>query len=262
MIIENFGINFLLELLLEMLPISSSGHLLMFSKFIPSITPLSFFYLHLSHVLIFFIQIFYVYPFFKILIYRKKWMIIFNLIINFISITIITGIIYLINHFLLKEMFEDYCFPLSSGFLISTFFLVLIYIFNKTRSRVYYQLSFKESIFFGLWQSIAFLPGVSRLATMLLGANLCKFHRKNALFIAITSNVAISGISLLYLLYYYYFIEKFSVIISQWLLFKLFLSLISSALLFIIFLNLFNKNKIIVFILYEFFVFLITYFVY
>jgi undecaprenyl-diphosphatase len=262
MIISDFNISFLVELLLEGLPISSSGHLQLMNYFWPSVKPLPFFYAHLSHVFIFFIQIIYIFPFFKFLIYRKKWRILFHIIINFISITMLTTIGFLAKHLIIEKMFPSLVFPLPLGFFISTIFLLSIYFINRSRSRIYYTLSFRESIFLGLWQCIAFLPGVSRLATMILGAQICKFTRRHALFIAITSNAAISGGSLLYLIYYQYNIEKIIFTFSSVLILKLILSLVISALLFFLFIYLFNKNKIIVFILYELCIFLISYYIY
>ena len=260
MIISDLSFSFLCELLLEGLPISSSGHLQLLSFFYPSVKPLSFFYAHLSHLLIFFIQIFYIFPFFKFLLYRKKWMLIFKIMINLISMTVITGIGYLIKDFVII-LFPFLSFPLPLGFLLSTIFLLSIYFLNITRGKIYYALLFKEAIFLGLFQCIAFLPGVSRLATMILGAQICKFTRRHSLFIAVGSNVAISGISLLYLFYYYHY-EGITILFSWLLFFKLFSTLALSALLFFLFVYLFNKNKILVFFLYELSIFLISYYVY
>lgn len=262
MIISDFNLSFLFELLLEGLPISSSGHLKLLSYFSCQFQPLSFFYLHLSHVLIFFIQIFYIFPFFKILIYRKKWLIFSRLIVNFISITTITVIGYLIKYFILEPLFPWISLPLCAGFLITTVFLLSIYFINQTRSRIYYTLLFKESIFLGIWQCIAFLPGVSRLATMILGSQICKFTRRHSLFIAITSNAAISAMSVLYLFYYWYYVDSISIIFSWFLCLKLLVTLTISALLFYLFIYLFNKNNIIIFIIYELCIFLIAYYIY
>jgi undecaprenyl-diphosphatase len=262
MIINEFSNSFFIELILEGLPISSSGHLELLSYFFNSIRPLSFFYVHLSHLLIFFIQIIYLFPFFKILMYRKKWRLMFRLSINFISITILTAIGYLIKKIVIEKLFPQLSFPLPLGFLISTVFLISVYFINKTRSKVYYALSFKESIFLGLWQCIAFLPGVSRLATMLLGAQICKFTRKHSLFIAIAANAAISCGSLLYLIYYYYTIETVIFVFSWPVILKLLSTLIFSAVLFFLFIYLYNKNKIIPIIIYELSVFLIAYYLY
>lgn len=262
MIISDLKINFLFELLLEGLPISSSGHLELLSYFFSSITPLSIFHSHLSHILIFFIQIIYIFSFLKILIYRKKWILIAYIIINFISITVLTTIGYLAKHFIIPKLFPKLIFPLPLGFLISTIFLISIYFINKSKSRVYYTLSFKESIFLGIWQCIALLPGVSRLATMILGAQMCKFTRKHSLFIAITSNAAISGCSLLYLIYYNYNIENIIFAFSTIAILKLISTLFISAILFFLFIYFFNKNKIIPIIIYELFIFLISYYIY
>jgi undecaprenyl-diphosphatase len=262
MIISNLETNFLLELLLEVLPISSSGHIELISYFFSSIKPLSALDEHLSHVLIFLIQIIYIFPFLKILVYRKKWILILYIVINFISITALTTIGYLVKHLILMKMFPTLSMPLPLGFLITTIFLLSIYFINKSKSRTYYTLSFKESIFLGLWQCIALLPGVSRLATMILGAQVCGFTRKNSLFIAIASNAAISGCSLLYLIYYNYNIENIIFSFSTLAILKLISTLFISALFFFLFIYFFNKNNIFILIIYEFLILLISYYIY
>lgn len=261
MIISDFSISFLLELLLEGLPISSSGHLQLLSYFYCGIQPLSFFYMHLSHVLIFFIQIFYVFPFLNILKFRKQWKLLFYIILNFSSITIITIIGYLVKNFIILKLFPNLFFPLPLGFFITMVFLLSIYFSNRSKSRIYYTLSFKESIFLGMLQCVALLSGVSRLATMIFGSQILHFKRRHSLFIAITSNAAISGMSLLYLLYYYCS-EGIVIVFSQWLVIKLFVTLTFSAILFFLFIYLFNKNKILMLVLYELCIFLIAYYVY
>jgi undecaprenyl-diphosphatase len=259
MITTYFSLSFLLELVLESLPISSSGHLAFLSSLCTSIKPLSFIESHLSHALILLVQCFFLLSFLKTLLYRKKWILILKLMLLFISITVITTIGYVIKNYI-THIIPSISIPLFLGFFITTAFLFSSYFINFARSRQYYQLSFKDSIFLGLFQCIAFLPGVSRLATMFLGAQLCQFTRNNALFIAIGSNAAISGISVLYLFYHHYTVEKILIPLSLAILQKLCIALILSASLFYLSIYLFRKNRLFYFIIYELIISLIAFY--
>jgi undecaprenyl-diphosphatase len=258
MIINDFSASFFFELILEMFPISSSGHILLLSNFYKNIEPLSFLLDHISHSLIFFIQVWYVFPFFLSLIRRGKILNIVKIILYFFCTTLITSMGYIVKGLLFDKLLW-FNFPLFLGFFITTFCLITIFFTNSSRTKLFYNFTFSESIFFGLLQCFALLPGISRLSIILLGATLCRYTKENALFMAIMSNISISLISMSYIVYYSCSIESISIILSNACILKLIFSMFFSMLCFFLFIYLFKKNKIVFFIVYEF---LLTLFVY
>jgi undecaprenyl-diphosphatase len=253
----SFSPSFFLEIFLEGLPISSSGHIYLLSHLFPHVfTPLNLIENHLTHALFILILINTVSRAIANL-FRISFFTLLRTGINFFIISITTVLCYLIFEGLLQNI--NIKMPLYQGFLITTFFLIMIKYFNRGKGKKYYLTTMSENIFLGLFQTVAFLPGVSRFATMIVGSLLCGYNKNDALHIAIISNACISSGSIIYLLYKYKdYPFFFSISYPEF--FVLIITLLLGLFFFLVFSHFFKRNKISIFIYYEFFISLITFF--
>ncbi len=253
----SFSPSFFLEIFLEGLPVSSSGHIYLLSSVLPDVfAPLNLIENHLTHAL-----------FILILINTLSRAIVnlfcisfFTLLrtgMNFFVISVTTVLSYVIFEALLRNITIK--MPLYQGFLITTFFLIIIKYFNRGKGKKYYLTTMSENIFLGLFQTVAFLPGVSRFATMLVGSVLCGYNKNDALHIAIISNACISAGSIIYLLYKYKdYPFYFSISYPEF--FILIITLLLGLFFFLVFSHFFKRNKISIFIYYEFLISVVTFF--
>jgi len=151
--------------LTEFLPISSSGHLLLFSKIL-NIKPPEI----LFDIVLHFGTLFAVLIYFRKLIINniKNFKLIFLILIS----TITTGIIYLFFKSYFEESF-DTIFYLPYFFLITSIFLLFFYYKNK-RDKKIDNINIFDAIIIGVAQGFAIFPGISRsgftfTASLLLG---------------------------------------------------------------------------------------------
>lgn len=253
----SFSPSFFLEIFLEGFPISSSGHIYLLSYLLPNVfTPLNLIENHLTHALFIFILINTISRAI-VNLFRISFFTLLRTGINFFVISATTLLSYIIFEKLLQNITIK--MPLYQGFFITTFFLIIITYFNRGKGKKYYLTTISENIFLGLFQTLAFLPGVSRFATMLVGSLLCGYNKNDALHIAIISNACISVGSIIYLLYKYKN-YPFSLSISYPEFSILIVTLLIGLFFFLVFSHFFKRNKISIFIYYEFFITVITFF--
>ena len=163
----------------EILPISSSGHLILFKHLLNlEYDGLTFeIFLHLGSLIAILIYYFndikdiikkaYKYIFYRNQNYKNE----FKLLINLFISTLCTGCIAL----LIKDYIELY---LSSIFYLPLFFLVtslLLYLSKYFKQeRVVNDMNMKDSIKIGLFQLIGVIPGISRSGITFFSTKLCK----------------------------------------------------------------------------------------
>ncbi|MGQ9855525.1 MAG: undecaprenyl-diphosphate phosphatase [Fervidobacterium sp.] len=163
--------------LTEFLPVSSSGHLGLFSKLFGLQSNLSLFaFLHLATFLVVLIFLWkdvwsILYGMFKL--DKNTWNIVFKLVVA----TIPAGLVGLLFEKKIEEIF-------SSQWVIGIFFLITAAFlwFSDAASgrKSLNELSLLDALFIGLFQAVAVLPGISRSGITLVGALLVGLNRADA----------------------------------------------------------------------------------
>ncbi|MEJ5257921.1 MAG: undecaprenyl-diphosphate phosphatase [Fervidobacterium sp.] len=163
--------------LTEFLPVSSSGHLGLFSKLFGLQSNLSLFaFLHLATFLVVLIFLWkdvwsILYGMFKL--DKEIWNLVFKLIVA----TIPAGLVGLFFEKKIENIF-------SSQWVIGIFFLITAAFlwFSDAASgrKSLNELSFLDALLIGLFQAVAVLPGISRSGITLVGALLVGLNRADA----------------------------------------------------------------------------------
>lgn len=189
-------LSFFCELILENLPISSSGHLAFFSSFFPVLGgELSSLLNHFAHVFVVITQGFFLIPFLRgplQTVSKKEFL---TLFIHLFVMNIMT----VLSYFL--KTFFSYSFPLFLGFFLTAFFLLSIDKMKEGEKNIF-SLSWGDVLFLGLIQSIALLPGVSRFGAVLFASFYCGLFYYDSFVLAIMSNIFIGLESFCFLLYH------------------------------------------------------------
>lgn len=152
----------------EMLPISSSGHLHLLQKYAESRhisleqfvypLPLKTFYYFLHGFTLIVLSIFLLHYFLN---QKISWRYIKNTIQTIFIADSITVIFYILIHYFSLEI------PLSLGFFITVFLLLSLYKVPHGSSA---EISLSQAAIIGTVQGISLLPGISRLASTFTGA--------------------------------------------------------------------------------------------
>jgi undecaprenyl pyrophosphate phosphatase UppP len=192
--------NFFLELFLEWLPISSSGHILLLSRTFPSfVQPLSSMQNYFAHALMIPFQVAVLVYFLAPVIFAQKNCAQKIFLIGFHSglITLITGVGYLAMKRI--NFFISAFFLLSAGFGIT--FLLLKGIEKKEfLSKNIYNFSFLDACYLGVSQIAALLPGVSRFAAILAMSSWLGYSRTASIHIVLLTNFCLSVGSIILLI--------------------------------------------------------------
>jgi undecaprenyl-diphosphatase len=185
---------FFLQIIFEVLPISSSGHLELIYLIIKYLKKLTFKEELLAHIPTMIIQFFVIIPLIKKIFnnFSKK-----RLLIEAIMLSVLTGVTAIgifAKHFI--KNFLDIKFPLWIGFYITSLLLLSLKIlldkkFNEREKEKEY-LTFKDAFKIGIFQCFAFLPGVSRFAVTLVFCKLLRLSNRYSFFISVISGILLS----------------------------------------------------------------------
>lgn len=251
---------FIFEIILEQLPISSSGHIKLISNFL-DLSSAETISSYLAHIFLLGIYL----PFIFIFICQisKKSI---RLLFSFGILTFLISATTIIMKCLISiisrnlKLFQ-FNFPLWVGFLATTVILYTIKIKNRGHGKPYYRITFTDSIIIGVAQSLAFLPGISRMAVVILASVFQGYKKESAFYIALISNSYISIYSLVYLLYNssqcaYMLDQKFNLFEIIYMQIAFFIAIG----VFYFIKNIIEKNKISLFYKYEFCISLISFY--
>lgn len=179
----NLGIIVFLQIILESLPVSSSGHIALFEKILISFGGLKsqigiccYKYLelalHLPSALIFLLFIRFFLP--------KSWQQARHEYIDFLVFIILTDLITAILYFL--GMNKNFI-PIWLGFLITGLTLIFSRYIKRQDRRA---LTLRNSLFLGCTQAVALQPGVSRLALTYFIGLVLGFSKERSFFLSLS----------------------------------------------------------------------------
>ena len=184
----------IVEGLTEFLPISSTFHLIFFSKLL-GISQTEFqktFEIFIQTGAVLAIVVLY----FKTLIANKK--LIINLIYSLIPTAILGFIFY---GFIKSTLFDSYYLMIASLIIIGLIILILEKLISKQKivlNKTLDKLTPREALIIGLAQCLAFLPGVSRAGAVIITMLISKYKRQDsALYSFLLAAPTIIGASLL-----------------------------------------------------------------
>lgn len=191
------NILFFIQILLELIPISSSAHLTLLTIFFKNLKDLSFYENIIAHIPTAIVQSLFIIIFFiskKNIPLKNKIITFFNLIIA----TFITAFFIGLSKFI--TIYINFKFPIYYGLLITTILLLstLNFSYHENNKEI---LTFSDAIYLGIIQSIALIPGISRFAITLIGTYRCGMKKIFGFFISIALNTALSFGGLFFLIY-------------------------------------------------------------
>ncbi len=173
----------------EPLPISSSGHLVLFKNLFNTkmLNDVNFeivvnFGSFIAIFLIFWKDILKLITAFFGYIFQKKKRKVYEKDFKYCLLIILGSIPVGIAGLLFKDAVDTWSGNmklLGFSFLITAFMLFLVRKCNGKKED--YDISYKDAIFIGLLQMVALIPGISRSGTVLVGCLLCKISRKASL---------------------------------------------------------------------------------
>jgi len=166
----------LVEGVTEFLPISSTAHLIIFSKLlnISQTEFQKFFEVFIQSGAIFAV----VFIYWKVILKNKSLM--FNVILSFIP-TAIVG--FLLRKVIKNVFFESFNLIAASLFLVGLFFIIFEFLlkkkFVKTDKKII-QMTAIQALLIGVGQSLAVIPGVSRAGAVILTMMILGFNREES----------------------------------------------------------------------------------
>ena len=197
----------LIQGLTEFLPISSSGHLVLFAK-LTNFEDQGLFTDIAVHFGTLFAVIFYmrreifflIQNFFKFEIFENKIL---------IKIVLATTPAIIIGFFI-YDFVILYFRNIKVMALSSIVFALILYIADKRvmDTKSWKKITFRESFIIGLWQVTAFIPGASRAGVTITGARFLNFDRYNATKFSMLLSIPIILASLSLSLIDFYFIDN------------------------------------------------------
>ena len=251
------NILFFIQIIFELLPISSSAHITIICKLIDDLYPLSFIedlFAHLPTAIIQLFLVFYIFILEQEISLKHKIKNIFNISVSVIPTAIIILLVKKLSKYIYIEI------PIYYGLMITSY---LLFSLIKTRHKINIKesISMKEGFLLGIFQGFAMIPGVSRFAVFLFSCKLMNFSHKYSFFLAMISNIVLSFGGLGYAFFNIYYLNTtYNLIwnINDTIL-LIFSSIIASFALFFTY-NLYSRNKFIYFGIYEFLLSIYCYF--
>jgi len=234
----------------EFLPISSSGHLLLTSYILGISAPPIIFdlILHLGTVL-------------SLLVFLKKEIVYafknIRLILLLMTSVVFTGATYFPFKKLFEESYETVNY-LPFFFLFTAIYLTLFYL-RKGGGKKAEQISFFSAILLGVLQGIAIFPGISRSGMVLVGGVLIGMKEEESF--KYTFLLAIPSIIIAAIYKFYEYIKSPVSLSFSPLLFGFLSSFIFGLISLYILLRFVKKREMLVFSIYLFLVFLLTFFI-
>jgi undecaprenyl-diphosphatase len=242
--------NFFLELFLEWLPISSSGHIALLSSFFPSLVwPLSSVENYFCHAAMipFEVLVGIYFLFCQLRGSFSPLRCFLSVILHCGAITLVTSVMYIFFH--LFNIFHYFSsLPLFIGFLATSVMLMKIQKSHFFQKKVY-EFSFFDSVVLGLAQSMAFLPGVSRFVSILFFSFFLGYSRQAGVALVVFTNGCLSLGSLVLCLS-----SKTPLALSPYSSFLAIFCMAMGVAAFFLFYDCFLKKNLYFFIFYEFFV--------
>lgn len=172
-----------LQIILESLPVSSSGHIILLENIIPAVNNLKVFlglpcYKALDHLLhlptVFVFSIF-------IIFYLKESLNKFKInYMRFISFIALADLATVCIYFVKRNF--TYVLPIWIGFIAT---LAMNFFAYKAKDKLGFKLSFNKAILLGIAQGVAFVPGISRLAITFFVARFIGFSKEDSLFVSL-----------------------------------------------------------------------------
>jgi len=262
----------LIQVVLEALPVSSSGHLALFKLFLMEKFKIVFFmpeffddFLHGSAVLIILVLFFkdWFLPF-KYLINsfnhnKKRFKLFLNLLFKIISLVLVVDSITAAFYFLYHKSFADGVtnnpsYFLIVGFSITTVLLIFLYIKEKYFISRIESFDFKKAIILGFVQGVALFPGISRFASTYVVLRLLNLSVRRAFQISFLVQFPLILAGFARGAYCLFKDESAKVILSPAILFILFLASIVSYFLLKFTYKLAKQNRLWIFCIYTLFI--------
>ena len=191
----------------EFLPISSSGHLVLFAEF-AKWEDQGLFTDIAVHFGTLFAVFFYMRKEIKFLISNILAMKIFeDKIVLKIIVATLPGIIV---GFFIYDLVNLFFRNIEVMAISSIVFALILYISDKTKieEKDWKNISFKDSFLIGLWQVLAFIPGASRAGVTITGARFLNFNRTDATKFSMLLSIPIILASLSMSLLDYYIADE------------------------------------------------------
>jgi undecaprenyl-diphosphatase len=236
----------LIQILYELLPVSSSGHCLIYQKLFPMTQPLSFeenIFAHIPTIIIISIIFFPVFKSWYFYYQNKKKLLD---IVSFFSIAMIGSFGFVIKKLLLQFNYFINCnIPLWYGFLLTTCMLFISKdILENNNFKEH--LNFKDIIFIGFFQIISLIPGISRMMSTIIASSLRGISKRYTMCIVIATEIflILGGIGILFLKSIFFKNNIFALQVSYIDIYMILATGIISYFLFHITLYLYKKNKL------------------
>lgn len=179
----NLGLLVFFQVVLESLPVSSSGHIALLERALIALGSLKNqigiscykhleLFLHLPSALVFFV--------FLIFFSRKCWPLLRTTPVAYLLFVFVADLITMVFYF--SGFFKD-AIPLPLGFMITCLAVLLSVVITFKEDNV---LSLKKTVILGFAQGMSLMPGISRLASTYLFGRVVGLSKNCSLFVSLS----------------------------------------------------------------------------